>query len=227
MGFLPESIKSRRGTVVILIIVLILGLWWFRSGQINTWKITNLMPPAGSEFDTNIMAFGDSLTAGNGASGPSAYYVTGVGTALGETVVNSGVAGDTSASALARVAEVLAQRPRVLILLLGGNDILQRVPLETTTNNLDSIIEAFQEQGTMVVLVGIQAPYIGRKYGPAFRDLARRRGCVYVPNILGGILGKPSLMADQIHPNDSGYVKVAERIVKGAGPFIKEALAAH
>src|SRR5215212_11260441 len=72
-----------------------------------------------------IIAFGDSLTAGYGAN-PGEDYPSRLSTMIGATIVNAGVNGDTTESALARVdADVLARDPRIVLVGLGGNDLLR------------------------------------------------------------------------------------------------------
>jgi lysophospholipase L1-like esterase len=73
----------------------------------------------------------------------------------------------------------------------------------------------------MVVLAGLKglSPIGGA--GGRYKDLARKTGCVYVPDILDGIFGKPGLMSDSIHPNAQGYALVGERIAKALEPYVK------
>src|SRR6185369_16988165 len=87
----------------------------------------------------NIIAFGDSLTAGYGAGGGE-DYPTRLSALIGEPVINAGVSGDTTASALARLdADVLSRDPRIVIVGLGGNDFLGGVALPATEANLREI----------------------------------------------------------------------------------------
>lgn len=223
--FVTELFSRHRWWCLVLIALLLGGLWYGCYGRNNSWAIANVSAPSGATWAVPVVVLGDSLTAGVGASEPEFMCVSRLETTLGCKVVNAGVSGDTTRSALGRLESVLKEHPRVLVLLLGGNDMLTRIPLEETMSNLERMIVAFQGEGAMVVLVGIQPPYVGGKYGRAFRALARRRGCVYVPHILKGIMGTPSLMSDQIHPNDAGYGLVAERIDSTAGVWIRRALA--
>jgi lysophospholipase L1-like esterase len=141
---------------------------------------------------------------------------------LGTEILNRGVPGDTTELALARLEkDVLNDEPRIVIVCLGGNDSLQGVAIDTTFGNLTRIIEAIQRQGAMVVLVGVRSASISDQYDKRFRHLARQKGCVFVPNILRGILSDPSLRSDQVHPNDAGYRIIAERIGEAVQPFVK------
>src|SRR5437016_3717656 len=109
---------------------------------------------------TNVIAFGDSLTAGYGAQ-PGEDYPSKLSSMIGTTVINAGVSGDTTESALARIeSDVLAHNPRIVIVGLGGNDFLQGVPIATTEGNLRATVRAIHGGGAMVVLLGFRFPSI-------------------------------------------------------------------
>jgi lysophospholipase L1-like esterase len=136
-------------------------------------------------------------------------------------VFNRGVPGDTTDLALARLQpDVLDDDPRIVIVCLGGNDGLQGVPIDKTFANLMQIVESIQQRGALVVLVGVRSASVTDQYDKRFRALARQKGCVFVPNILRGILSDPSLRSDQIHPNDAGYRIIAQRIAEAVKPFL-------
>lgn len=167
---------------------------------------------------TSIIAFGDSLTAGYGG-GPGGDYPTKLSATTGIPIINAGVSGDTTESALARIEEdVLSQDPGIVIVGLGGNDYLRRVPIATTEENLRTIIRRIQERGAAVVLLGFKFPSINANYGAMYERIADDEGCLFVPDLLDGILSNPSLKSDEIHPNAAGYSVMAERI---EGPFGK------
>lgn len=171
-------------------------------------KIANY-PSAGE----TIIAFGDSLTVGEGVA-TTDTYVAALSDRLGIPVVNAGVSGDTTADALARLTQVLAEypRPKLAIVMLGGNDFLQHRPKEETAQNLGRIIERFQTKGAMVVLVGVRGGIFTDAFAPEYERLHRAYRTAYVPNILEGILGDPSLKVDAIHPNAAGHRKMAGRL---------------
>lgn len=158
-----------------------------------------------------IVAYGDSLVEGYGAS-TEGGFVTGLSQSAGVPIVNAGVSGNTTADALARISDVVAQKPDIVLLLLGGNDALQRVPLETTKANLGSIIESLQQGGAHVVLIGVIGGFPRDPFAQMFSGLAHQYRTTYVPNILSGIITDRSLMSDEIHPNDAGYAKIAVRL---------------
>ncbi len=170
--------------------------------------ITN-HPSSGS----SIVAFGDSLVQGIGASSGNDFPSI-LSRMIGEPVINKGVSGNTTVDALARIKSVTILKPRVVIIVLGGNDVLQRIPPEETFQNLAKIIDEIHRSGAVVLLVGVKGGVVGDPYANRYKDLAREKGTLYVSNILEELLGDPSVMTDGIHPNDAGYQIVSEKIFK-------------
>ncbi len=165
---------------------------------------------------TTIDAFGDSLIEGVGAT-PGNELPGALARLIGQPIVNAGVAGDTTADGVARLQEVLELDPGIVILLLGGNDTLRRIPESTTEANLRILIEAFQKQGAVVVLLGVRGGLLSDSKAALYESLAEEYGAALVPDILEGILLRPELMHDGIHPNDKGYALIAERIRETMG----------
>jgi lysophospholipase L1-like esterase len=176
-------------------------------------KVTNL-----DARGTNIIAFGDSLTAGYGAAAGE-DYPSRLASAIGVSVVNAGVSGDTTEMALDRIAsDVLSRDPRIVIVGLGGNDFLRGVPIATTEANLRTIIRRIHESGAMVVLLGFRFPSLSVNYEKMYSRVASDERCLLVSRPLKDILTNPSLKSDEIHPNARGYQMMAERI---SGPIKK------
>ena len=167
-----------------------------------------------------VIAFGDSLIEGDGAS-PGQDLPSLLSAHIGIPIVNAGIGGDTTATALARLdRDVLGKKPRLVIILLGGNDALRRVPEEETRANLRAIIAGIQGVGAKVLLLGIRGGILHDKYETMFDALAREMKSVYVSDMFRGIFGHPKLMTDPIHPNDAGYAMIADRIE----PILREML---
>ncbi len=155
-----------------------------------------------------IILFGDSLAQGVGST-PGNDVAVLLSQNLGQEVINAGISGDTTRTALARVDnEVLSQNPKIVIIILGGNDFLLRMPKAETIENLRQIIEKIQNKDAGVVLVGVRKII----YSSDYKTLAEETGSAYVSNLLDETYGKKDLMSDQIHPNDAGYKIFAEKI---------------
>jgi acyl-CoA thioesterase I len=177
-----------------------------------------------------LVAFGDSLTAGFGAPPGSSYpdFLQHLIDArhLNWRVVNKGVSGDTTTDGLARLAEVIHDKPEIVILELGANDGLRGLPIATTRSNLQQIIEALRKGGAKVVLAGMTLP---PNYGPdyihpfeqIFRGLARQDRLTLIPFLLQGVAGHPSLMQpDGLHPTAEGNRLVAADVMRVIAPLL-------
>jgi len=170
-----------------------------------------------------IICFGDSLTEGVGA-GAGEDYPSVLSRHIGLPVVNAGHRGDTTAQALARLpGDVLAKSPRLVIVLLGGNDFLRRVPISETRKNMEEIIRRIQERGAMVALAGMKLGLFTDEYGSMMEELAKKFGALIVPQATTGILTDAKLKSDPIHPNGAGYRLMAERISEKIKPLLAEA----
>lgn len=161
-----------------------------------------------------ILAFGDSLTHGTGASRDTAYPAV-LASLTGRTVINAGVPGDTTASALQRLPAVLAEhQPRLVLLCLGGNDMLRRHDGNNTESNLRRMIETIRASGAGVVLIGVPQPALFSGPPAFYEKLADEFDLPYEGEIFDEVLKTPSLKSDPIHANAEGYKLVAERLAE-------------
>jgi acyl-CoA thioesterase-1 len=139
-------------------------------------------------------------------------------------VLNAGHRGDTTARAMQRVrTSVVDKNPRLVILLLGGNDFLRQVPARETRENLKEIVRRIQDHGAMVAIAGINLGFFTDEYGPIFEETAAEFGAIYIPQVMKGIFNDTKLKSDQIHPNSAGYRLIAERIAEKIKPLLNEA----
>jgi acyl-CoA thioesterase-1 len=159
-----------------------------------------------------IICFGDSLTEGLGTDMGQDYPAV-LSRLLAMPVMNAGRRGDTTAAALERLADaVLQKRPRLVIVLLGGNDFLRQLPREETRKNLEEIVRRIQAQGAMVAIAGIRLGLFSDEFSAIFEETAEQFGALYIPQVMKGILTDGTLRSDPIHPNAAGYRLIAERI---------------
>ncbi|MFA4944834.1 MAG: GDSL-type esterase/lipase family protein [Lentisphaeria bacterium] len=186
-----------------LLLTILLGLAWGR----RPWPVINGENLAAG----SILCFGDSLVAGNGADSAETAYPAQLGQQLGREVTAAGFPGATTADALARLLDAPGLRAPVVVVTLGGNDLLNRVPFAATQENLAQIFRELQRRGAAVVYTGVTYPLLPRLTARQ-RRLCRETGVLFVPDLLGGLLGNPALMADSIHPNGEGYELVAGRV---------------
>lgn len=160
-----------------------------------------------------IVAFGDSLTYGEGAS-KGHDFPSWLAKGLGKPIINKGTIGLTTAAALSRLeADVLSLHPRITIVLLGGNDILQGKDPQKAIANLRTIVQRLYAAGSAVILVGVQGGVWTDRLRDGFHSLWVEERPAYVPNILRGLIGDFTYSSDGVHPNDLGYNVMAARIL--------------
>ena len=198
-----------------------LGLW---AALVNAWVL--IATPAWAE-QVNIIAIGDSLTAGYGLAQSESFpaQLQAALQAVGEKVkiINSGVSGDTSAGGRARLEWALSLQPDAVILELGANDGLRGLDPRETEDNLSQMIADIQKQALPVLLTGMRAPpNLGQQYGTEFKNLFRRlakkHGLLFYPFFLEGVAAVPALnQTDGIHPNAAGIGEIVKRIL----PFVR------
>jgi len=179
------------------------GVWYFWTDDaVKNYPSTSTGP---------ILMFGDSLVEGVGAT-TGQTLPDQLGRLLQIPVLNYGVSGDTTRDALVRLEDALSLKPRIAIILLGGNDFLKKIPREETFANLKTIVTAFQNEGAITVVLGVRSGIIGGGADALYEDLVEETESVYLSDVLSGLLGHTELMSDTLHPNDRGYAKIAERL---------------
>ena len=186
--------------------------------------------PAVRDDRPAIVAFGDSLTAGFGAEPGNSYPdflqkdLDAAG--LKWRVVNAGVSGDTTTDGINRLGEVLAEKPRIVIVEFGGNDGLRGLPIETTRANLEQIVSTILNSGAKVVLAGMTLPpnygpeYI-RSFEKVYQDLGAKYKVTRIPFLLEGVATKRDLMQrDGLHPTGPGNAIVAQTVLRYLKPLL-------
>ena len=170
--------------------------------------------PAGSK----VLALGDSLTAPHGVK-PGEDWPTLLGQSTGWAVVNAGVSGNTSAQALDRLPGLLEEhQPQLVLVTLGGNDMLRKLPQGETVGNLGRMLDMAAARGAKAVLVATPKPSIAgavfNNLSPAdfYADVARDKKVPLIADALPEVLSDTALKSDQLHPNAAGHVLISTKI---------------
>ena len=129
-----------------------------------------------------------------------------------QPIVNLGRAGDTTLDGLARIGQLDEYSPKVVLLLLGGNDHLKKIPISETFKNLAALIESLHARGAVVILLGVRGGLFNDRFDTEFEILRDTYHTAFVPDVLDGLFGNDKYMSDTIHPNDIGYKMIADRI---------------
>jgi acyl-CoA thioesterase-1 len=180
-----------------------------------------------------LVAFGNSLTAGFGVDRVFSYpaYLQSLLNSNGYKyrVVNAGISGDTTAGGVTRLPNVVAMKPAVVILELGGNDGLRGLTLQQTRENLETMVRDLQKAKAKVVLAGITLP---RNYGPdyiqgfeqIYKDLAAKYKLPFLPFLLEGVALNAKtanlMQEDGIHATAEGNQIVAENVFQILKPVL-------
>jgi len=156
-----------------------------------------------------VLAFGDSLTYGTGASTLESYPAV-LERLIGRKVVAAGVPGEVSATGLERLSEALEQtQPKLLILCHGGNDFLRKLPEMQAAANVRAMVKLARDKGVDVVLLGV--PKLGLTGSPAgfYAEIAQEFRIPYDGDVLKTVLTDNALKSDWVHPNAKGYARIA------------------
>jgi acyl-CoA thioesterase I len=189
-----------------------------------------------TQYDKLVVAFGDSLYAGyrltpNEGLAPQLQAELKTD-GINARVHNAGVSGDTSSAGKTRLSFVLdnlQRKPDLVVLGLGGNDMLRGIKPEETRANLAAIMDELKKRQIPVVMTGMLAsPNMGADYAnafnPIFPQLARQYKTPLYPFFLDGVVTNKALMLDDdIHPNAKGV----KRVVEGLSPLVEAALKAQ
>jgi lysophospholipase L1-like esterase len=187
-----------------------------------------LAPPAAGE--TRVVFFGDSITDNWSKTGYGGFFP-------GKRYVNRGIGGQTTGQMLLRFrADVIANRPRAVVILAGTNDVAGNagpVSPETIQANLASMAELAGVHKIKVVLASLlpisddkkdaqgtplkrsvaRPPGTLKALNAWIAEHARARGHVYLDyfSAMAGPDGmlKPALNDDGLHPNAAGYAVMA------------------
>jgi acyl-CoA thioesterase-1 len=171
--------------------------------------------------DGTVLAIGDSITRGHGADGEG--YPEQLQALLEATparaavrVVNQGVDGEQSAELLARLDIVMgATSPKVVLITIGGNDLLRKVDERAIRTNLAGIVEHVRAAGAWPILFAVPRPTVMAAAGLGsdhvmYEELAESTGTRIIADVVGDVLAKDELRSDEIHPNKQGYAVMAQ-----------------
>jgi len=162
--------------------------------------------------DAVVLAFGDSLTFGSGASEDESYPAQ-LEKMIGRRVVRAGVPGEVTAQALERLPAALDEHaPRLLLLCIGGNDFLRRLGNAQAERNVREMVKLARNRGIAVLLIGTPEPGFTVSPPAFYAGIAKEYRLAYEQSIIGEVLKDRTLKSDPIHPNALGYKRIAERL---------------
>ena len=163
---------------------------------------------------STILAFGDSITYGFGVEEEESYPAQ-LQKRTGIRVINGGVSGEESSEGLERLPKLLEQKPDLVILCHGGNDIIRKRSDEKLKANLIQMIETIKASGAKVLLVGVpNFGILGFNTHSIYAEVAKETEVFFEEDVLSKVLSKNELKIDYIHPNEKGYKIIVDAVVK-------------
>ena len=164
--------------------------------------------------DGVILAFGDSLTSGSGATIEESYPSQ-LSKLTGHTVINAGVPGEVSSIGKSRLPALIKKhQPQLVILCHGGNDLLRKMSREKLKQNLEAMITTIKKQGISIILIGVPVPRIPLRTAKLYTELAQTYKLAFAQDLLVDLFSNRSFKSDATHLNAKGYMKMAERIAQ-------------
>lgn len=162
--------------------------------------------------DDVVLAFGDSLTYGTGVDRAQSYPAL-LGPLIGRKVVAAGVPGEATAQGVARLPGVLDEvQPKLLLLCMGGNDLLRKVDPANIEANLRAMVNEARQRGIAVVLIGVPEPRLFGGVPQFYGDIAAAADVPYEGKVLKAVLFDNTKKSDPIHPNAAGYRMIADAL---------------
>lgn len=170
--------------------------------------------PAGSK----VLALGDSLTAPHGVK-PGEDWPALLAQKTGWVVINAGISGNTSAQALERLPALLDEhQPQLVLVSLGGNDMLRKLSQAQTVANLGRMLDLARASGAKAVLLATPKPSIAgavfNSLSPAdfYAEVAKDKKVPLIKDALPEVLSDTTLKSDQLHPNAAGHALLGDKI---------------
>lgn len=193
--------------------------------------LTLASPQIHAQQNDILLLLGDSLGAGYGVQREQSWSYL-----LNERfrqqkkniqIVNASISGDTTAGGLSRLEALLQQeKPRWVMIELGGNDGLRGMDIEAMQRNLEAMVQMVRQHQAQPLLVGIKIPpNYGRKYRErfeqAFATVSEQQGVPLLPFLLEDVGGVGKYMQeDRIHPNTDAQPVIADNVWKFLAPVI-------
>lgn len=167
---------------------------------------------------SRVLALGDSLTAGNGVA-PEEAWPDLLAKRTGWVVINGGVSGDTSGGALLRLPALLEEHHPVIVLVtLGGNDMLRHIAQKETIVNLGKILAMIKAHGAKPVLLATPKPSaMGAVFqtlsaADFYRGVAEEQQVPLIEDAIAEVLSDPQMKGDPLHPNAAGHAQLSQKI---------------
>lgn len=197
---------NRRTSLLTLVLVALAAFLLYQCASNPTSLLKPI--PAGS----TILAIGDSLTEGVGTSQDKAYPAV-LSRLLNQPVINAGISGNTSTQTLQRLPALLNKyKPSLVIICIGGNDMLKRQHVYKLKANLTKMVEMSQHAGAQVMIIAVPEASLSMKVPELYKDIAEQYQVTLDDTTLRELLRDSQYKSDTVHLNAMGYQALANQI---------------
>lgn len=201
--WLPQR-KSLQRACVDCPVVMALGLLIVET----TWVIRPAVTPVA---ERSVVVLGDSLSAGLG-EGEGAPWPSQLRDRHHVQVHNLSEAGATTTEALRQI-RTTDHFPGLIVIELGGNDLLGGRSLADFEQDLHGILAHLRQQNRSVVMVELPLLPGKNAWGVVQRRLSRKFHCPLIPKrLLVQVLAAPGATVDTLHLSQSGHQHLAESV---------------
>lgn len=157
-----------------------------------------------------LLIVGDSITAGLNDGDDT--WPRQLAKMVNYPVLDASQPGATLKSARKQISR-FGDGPGLLILEIGGNDLLEGLPVHEFTRDLDRLLADAKRPGRTIVMFELPLPPLCSRHGSAQRELARKYGVHLVPKrLFAGVLTTKGATVDGIHLSDQGHTVMANLI---------------
>lgn len=208
------------GRIALKILLWGIFLWfilWVHGALKGSHYATRVYEPLQSHYD--VVAVGDSLVEGLG-SDQLVGFVGRLEQKLGVPIFNAGKRGDTTADVINRLDQVFAWDPKIVIVIIGGNDAVRMTSTEEITRHLSTLFQSLRERNITVLFAEVTDNVLFSERNKKLQTLAELYDVVYMPGVMQGVFWSLDYKSDILHPNDAGYELMTDRIL----PYLEQAL---
>ncbi|MCM8537138.1 MAG: GDSL-type esterase/lipase family protein [Lentisphaeraceae bacterium] len=188
-------------------VVFIALFFTFCSGDsINSWEIDK------PKKVDQLVFFGDSLTAGYGLKKVNESFPNVVSNQFNKPFTRLGFSGYTTGDAIVKLKEIPQKENTLVVVTLGGNDILKNRPLVETEKNLRTLFQEIKAAGHSVLYTEVLGLFGGKRHQMHVKVCTEMKVPMVI-DIMAGVFSNGSLMqGDSVHPAASGCKVIGEKI---------------
>jgi len=185
----------------------VLAIWWL---GIALELPFHRMPAMPGMDNPPLFVVGDSLSAGTGGESETWPKLL---SRRHHVVVHDLSRPGADVTTAVQQAEQVTGSTSLVLLEIGGNDVLSATTPEAFERGLDVLLAKLRDGGRIIILLELPLPPFYNRYGAAQRRLAKHHGVLLVPKrVLMEVLTSEGATLDTIHLSRRGHALMAETI---------------